>query len=67
MRLIAKFVQDSQGRGIEAHGARAWHDADPSYMGNGTKVGIIDYGFAGFSRVMGSEPPLALEELCWQC
>lgn len=32
-----------------AHGAKAWHDATPSFMGDDVKVGIIDYGFARYS------------------
>lgn len=58
--LVAGQATTVMSRGVEAHGAKAWHDA--GYKGGGSnpiKVGIIDSGFDGFSRLMGSELPPA--------
>ncbi len=51
----------SQGAGL--HGAEAWHDA--GYRGQGVKVGIIDGGFEGFSRLQGSELPGIVTARCY--
>ena len=56
--LVPGQATTVKSRGVEAHGAKAWHDA--GYKGGGSspiKVGIIDSGFEGFSRLMGSELP----------
>ena len=58
--LVSGQSTTVMSRGIEAHGAKTWHDA--GYKGGGSspiKVGIIDSGFEGFSRLMGSELPPA--------
>ena len=43
-------------QGVAAHGADHWQ---PTYTGNGVKVGIIDLGFTGLSDLMGNELPEA--------
>ncbi len=51
----------SQGVGL--HGADAWHDA--GYRGNGVRVGVIDSGFEGFSRLQGGELPESVSARCF--
>ena len=51
----------SQGVGL--HGAEAWHDA--GYRGNSVRVGIIDSGFEGFSRLQGRELPGNVTARCY--
>ena len=51
----------SQGVGL--HGADAWHDA--GYRGQSVKVGVIDSGFEGFSRLQGSELPASVTARCY--
>ena len=51
----------SQGVGL--HGAEAWHDA--GYRGDSVRVGIIDSGFQGFSRLQGSELPSTVTARCY--
>ena len=51
----------SQGVGL--HGADAWHNA--GYRGNRVKVGVIDSGFEGFRRLMGSELPDNVTARCY--
>ena len=52
----------SQGVGL--HGADAWHDA--GYRGQNVKVGVIDTGFEGFSRLQGSgELPRNVTARCY--
>ena len=43
-------------QGVAAHGADHWQ---PTYTGNGVKVGIIDLGFTGLSDLIGNELPEA--------
>ena len=50
----------SQGVGL--HGADAWHNA--GYRG-GVKVGVIDYGFENFRRLMGGELPRNVMARCY--
>ena len=50
-------------QGVAAHAANAWHDA--GYTGQNVKVGIIDYGFEGFSALMGSELPANVTARCY--
>ena len=51
------------GQGAAARGARAWHSA--GYRGQGVKVGIIDTGFQGFSRLQGAELPSSVVARCY--
>ena len=51
------------GQGAQAHAAAAWHQA--GYTGQGVKVGVIDSGFHGFTRLMGTELPTTVEALCY--
>ena len=52
-----------RGQGAAAHGARASHSA--GYRGQGVKVGIIDTGFQGFSRLQGAELPSSVVARCY--
>ncbi len=51
----------SQGVGL--HGADAWHNL--GYRGSSIKVGVIDSGFEGFSRLQGSELPANVTARCY--
>ena len=51
------------GQGLQTHAAAAWHQA--GYTGQGVKVGVIDSGFHGFTRLMGTELPTTVEALCY--
>ena len=51
------------GQGLQTHAAAAWHQA--GYTGQGVKVGVIDSGFHGFTRLMGTELPTIVEALCY--
>ena len=51
----------SQGVGL--HGADAWHNA--GYRGQTVKVGVIDSGFEGFSRLQESELPGNVTARCY--
>ena len=59
--------QPAQGvvvsEGAAAHGAPAWHAAE--YRGQGVKIGIIDSGFQGFQRLMGTELPTTAQARCY--
>ena len=50
-------------QGVVAHGADAWHAA--GYTGAGVKVGVIAFGFLGFSALMGSELPANVTARCY--
>ena len=50
-------------QGAALHGADAWHNA--GYRGQGVKVGVIDSGFEGFSRLQGSELPRDVTARCY--
>ena len=49
--------------GVEAHGAPAWHAA--GLKGQSVRVGIIDGGYEGFARLMGTELPAFVEARCY--
>ena len=51
------------GDGPDVHGSPAWNQA--GYTGTGIKVGIIDFGFKGFSDLMGSEVPATVQARCY--
>lgn len=59
--------QQAQGmvvsEGAALHGAPAWHAAD--IRGQGTKIGVIDAGFEGFSLLMGTELPVTVQARCY--
>ncbi len=44
-----------EGEGVKVTGADKWHEQ--GYRGRGVKVGILDYGFAGYHDLLGSELP----------
>ena len=48
--------------GVAAHAVPAWHTA--GYKGSGVKIGIID-DFQGFSALMGTELPSAVQARCY--
>ena len=50
-------------QGAAAHGVPAWHAAD--IRGQGVRIGIIDTGFEGFSSLMGTELPMAVQARCY--
>jgi len=49
--------------GAALHGAPAWHAA--GLKGQGVKIGIIDAGFYGFQRLMGTELPSSAQARCY--
>ena len=49
--------------GSEVHNARPWNDG--GYTGAGVKVGVLDLGFDGFSRWMGTELPATVKARCY--
>ena len=51
------------GNGPPVHGSPAWNRA--GYDGRGVQVGVIDLGFTGLSRVMGTELPTAVRAMCF--
>ena len=51
------------GEGAAAHGADAWNAA--GYRGKGVKIGVIDVGFEGFRKLMGSELPATVKARCY--
>ena len=58
--------QPAQGtvvsEGVAAHGVPAWHAT--GLKGQGIKIGVIDVGFKGFVKLMGSELPTTAQ---WRC
>ena len=59
--------QKAQGvvvsEGAEVHGAPEWNAA--GFSGEGIKVGVIDVGFIGYSKLMGTELPSSVEARCY--
>ena len=51
------------GRGVSIHGAAAWNAA--GFRGQGVKIGVIDYAFAEFSGLMGTELPGTVKSMCY--
>ena len=58
--------QPAQGtvvsEGVAAHGVPAWHAT--GLKGQGVRIGVIDVGFKGFAKLMGSELPTTAQ---WRC
>ena len=54
---------DSTSQGVHVHDSPAWNEE--GYRGQGIKVGIIDFGFEGFSDLMGTELPTNVEARCY--
>ena len=50
-------------QGVELHQADAWHRM--GYRGQGVKVGVIDTGYQGFSRMQGGELPRNVTARCY--
>ena len=66
--VIPSQPAQSQGRvisqGVGLHGADSWHNA--GYRGNSVRVGVIDSGFEGFSRLQGAnELPSRVTARCY--
>ena len=55
--------KNAVSQGVGLHGADAWHSA--GYRGSGVRVGVIDDGFEGFSRLQGSELPAEVTARCY--
>ena len=49
--------------GVGIHGADAWHGA--GFRGENVKVGVIDSGFEGFSRLQGTQLPRNVVARCY--
>ena len=60
-----QIAQQVAGHRPPAHGSSAWNQAGIS--GQGIKVGVIDleFGFNGFSRLMGTELPSTVQARCY--
>ena len=58
-------AQQVPGHGPPVHGSSAWNQA--GLRGQGIKVGVIDleFGFNGFSRLMGTELPSTVQARCY--
>ncbi|MXZ01127.1 S8 family serine peptidase, partial [Candidatus Poribacteria bacterium] len=56
--------QQIGGNGPEVHGSLDWNRA--GFTGQGIKVGIIDSGFDGFSKLMGTELPGVVAARCYR-
>ena len=58
--------QPAQGtvvsEGVAAHGVPAWHAT--GLKGQGIRIGVIDVGFKGYAKLMGSELPTTAQ---WRC
>ena len=59
----AQTTQQVAGNGPAVHGSLAWNQA--GYSGQGIKVGVIDFGFEGFSDLMGTELPETVHAMCF--
>ncbi len=55
--------RDVQSQGVGEIGASDWHAE--GWTGAGTKVGIVDVGFSGYTAGLGSELPPAAQVLTW--
>ena len=51
------------GHGPAAHLSTVWNQA--GYSGEGIKVGVIDVGFGGFSKLMRTELPATVQTRCY--
>ena len=51
-------------QGVAAHGASLWHAL--GVTGKGVKVGVIDTGFSGLRRLIGSELPAPVAARCYK-
>ena len=57
-------AQSVTGNGPDVHGSIPWNDA--GFTGNGIGIGIIDMGFAGAEKLLGTELPHSMETRCYQ-
>ena len=48
---------------MDAHGAKAWHQA--GITGQGVKVGVLDAGFEGIGDLLGTELPATVHARCY--
>lgn len=57
-------VQNVPGDAPAVHGSIAWNDA--GFTGRGLKIGVIDLGFAGAEKLLGTELPHVVEARCYR-
>jgi pSer/pThr/pTyr-binding forkhead associated (FHA) protein len=54
-RVDARLLDGLQGEGVPITGADQWHAA--GYRGQSVRVGVLDLGFDGYRRLLGTELP----------
>lgn len=57
-------VQNVPGNAAAVHGSIAWNDA--GFTGRGLKIGVIDLGFEGADKLLGTELPHIVEARCYR-
>ena len=57
-------VQNVPGDAPAVHGSIAWNDA--GFTGAGIKIGVIDLGFEGAEKLLGTELPQIVEARCYR-
>ena len=55
VRLPRRPLLSAVSQGVNLTGANTWHGA--GYIGQGTKVAILDLGFSGYGSLLGTELP----------
>ena len=63
LSIAVSAFEEIAGRGVDAHGAKAWHQA--GITGQGIKVGVLDLGFEGISDLLGTELPTTVHARCY--
>ena len=63
LSIAVSAFAEIAGRGVDAHGAKAWHQA--GITGQGVKVGVLDFGFEGISDLLGTELPTTVHARCY--
>ena len=63
LTIAVSSFEEIAGRGVDAHGAKAWHQA--GITGQGVKVGVLDLGFVGISDLLGTELPATVRARCY--
>ncbi|HYI14569.1 MAG TPA: S8 family serine peptidase, partial [Thermomicrobiales bacterium] len=56
VRMLMPPVESIISQGVALHGSPSWNE--DGYTGAGVKVGVIDGGFTGITRLVGTETPL---------
>jgi len=52
------YIGNSTTEGLAVINGQAWHTA--GYRGSGVKIGVIDLGFIGYSRLLGTDLPASV-------